>query len=395
MKKVLLVFCMFLITLNLFACTKAENTLLISKYFESTSIENNSIEIYNYGESDAKLKNYKIEIYQNGSREVTYSISLSGTLAPEGFYLVTSDNASNSTVTGISNLESSDLLFNGDDVVALVYNGNIVDIVGDLGSTGDYGKDVTLIRKDSAMVASAEFSAYNFITYQPDLFQYAGNKDYPISNNEGMIDGPRLTDEYRNMPFIDPNNPALGGGGAIEVTLSSVADGDTASFWSLDRQSYYRVRFFFIDTKEVAGTGSVFGQPWGYPASSFTKDILNDARDTGKKIEIQSIKGNSIVDGYDRFLGLVWVDGELVNYMVVRAGLSDANAANPSSNLTSMGYLGVPYYAFLQNAWERASLNNWGIHTPDDPNWNYAEGKPILPIVNIPNARLYNPEIDD
>lgn len=395
MKKILLVFGMLLVTLNLLACSKAENTLLISKYFESTSIENNSIEIYNYGEIDAKLKNYKIEIYQNGSREVTYSIALSGTLAPEEFYLLTSDNASNTTVSNQSDLASPELLFNGDDVVTLVYDGNIVDVLGDLGSTSDYGKDVTLIRKDSSMVASSEFSSYNFITYQPNLFEYIGNKDYSISTNQQMIDGPRLTDEYRNLPFIDPNNSSLGGGGAIEVTLVTVADGDTASFYSLDGLTYYRVRFFFIDTKEVAGTGSVFGQPWGYPASAFTKEILYDARDTNKKIEIQSIKGNSLVDGYDRFLGLVWVDGELVNYMVVRAGLSDVNAANPSSSLTSMAYEGIPYYAFLQNAWERASMNKWGIHTPDDPNWNYAEGKPILPLDAVPDARLYNPEIDD
>ncbi len=395
MKKIFLVLTLFIVSTVLVACSKPDNTVLISKYFESINIVNNSIELYNYGEQDAKLKNYKLEIYQNGDIEATYSIPLSGTLAVGEFYLITADNATDSTLTEKSDLASADLLFNGNDAVALVYDGDIVDVIGLVGSSLDFGKDATLIRKDSSMMAYSEFSSYNFINYQPDLFQYAKNSDYPISTNEGMVNGPRLTDEYRDLPFIDPNNPDLGGGGAIEVTLSTVADGDTAAFYSLDRLTYYRVRFFFIDTKEVAGTGSVMGQPWGYPASSFTKDILYDAKDNGKKIEIQSIKGNSLLDGYERFLGLVWVDGELVNYMVVRAGLSDANAANPNSNLTSMAYQGIPYYAFLQNAWERASINQWGIHTPADPNWDYTQGKPILPISVIPDARLYNSEIDD
>ncbi len=395
MKKIILQALIVSMLFVLMGCSDPTNTLLISKYYETTDISNNSVELYNYGDSEVNLKNYSLEIYQNGSVSPTYTIKLSGKILANDYFFITQNNASSTDVKNKSDFESEELLFNGDDAVALSYKGQVVDLLGSIGSVMDFGKDTTLIRKDSAMIASPNFDSYNFISYQPNLFQFIKNTDYPISNNELMINGPRLTDEYRALPFEDPNNPTLGGGGAIEVTLSSVADGDTASFYNLDKTKLYKVRFFFIDTKEVAGTGSATGQPWGYPASAFTKQILNDAKENNKKIEIQSIKGNSLYDGYDRYLALVWVDGELVNFMVVRAGLSDVNAANINSNLISMAYQGIPYHSFLQNAWERANKNQWGLHTPDDPNWDYNNSKPILPISTIPDPRLYDPQIDE
>ena len=111
-------------------------------------------------------------------------------------------------------------------------------------------------------------------------------------------------------------------------------------------------------------------------------------------IELQSIKGNSLLDGFGRFLGLVWVDSELVNYMVVRAGLSDVNDAGLSQDIISMAYQNIPYFAYLRNAWERAQINEWGIFT-DDPDWNYETGRPILPINQLPDPRYYDAEIDE
>lgn len=388
---ILLIFMTFLS-----ACQKdsINHVIYISKYFESTSMMNSSIELFNPSDEDIELDNYSLNIYANGSTVKDYSIGLTGVIESQGFYLITSNQPSHQTVLEKSDLQTDQLLFNGNDVITLSYKDEIVDIIGIIGQSIDFAKDVTLIRKEHSKTPSSTYIPYNFIMYLPNMFEYIKSHNYPVSNNQELLEGPRLTDEYREMPFVDPNNRSLGGGGTMRVNLVSVADGDTATFATLDGTVTYRVRFFFIDTREVQGTGSPNGQPWGYPASAFTKDILNRAKEENKIIELQSIKGNSLVDGYDRFLGLVWVDSELVNYMVVRAGLSDVNDAGLSQDIISMSYQNIPYFAYMKNAWERAQINEWGIFT-DDPDWNYETGRPILPINQLPNPRYYDAEIDE
>lgn len=395
MKRLLLM--TFIISMMvLSACQKdpENHVIYISKYFESTSITNSSIELYNPSDKDVKLDHYTIDIYANGSTEKNYSINLNGVILSHDFYLITSNQTSHQILLEESDFQTDQLLFNGNDVVVLSYKDEIVDIIGTIGQAIDFAKDVTLIRKDHAQTPSSTYIPYDFIMYLPNMFDYIKNNNYPITNNQNLLDGPRLTDEYREMPFIDPNNQSLGGGGTIRVNLVSVADGDTATFASLDGTVTYKVRFFFIDTREVQGTGSPNGQPWGYPASAYTKDILNRAKEENKVIELQSVKGNSLLDGYGRFLGLVWVDSELVNYMVVRAGLSDVNDAGLSLDVISMAYHNIPYFAYLRNAWERAQMNEWGIFT-SDPDWNYETGRPILPINQLPDPRYYDAEIDE
>jgi endonuclease YncB( thermonuclease family) len=393
-KYIVLIFLAFLIVLS--ACQKepVEHVIYISKYYESTSLLNSSIEIYNPSDEDINLDNYAIDIYPNGSTVKEYSIKLSGNIGKQGYFLITSNQPTHALLIEKSDLKTDQLLFNGNDAIVLSYKEEIVDTIGTIGQAIDFAKDVTLIRKDHANVPNPTYVPYDFMMYLPNVFEYIKNRDYPVTNNQQALDGPRLTDEYRQMPFVDPNNQSLGGGGTIRVNLVSVADGDTATFATLDGTVTYRVRFFFIDTREVQGTGSPNGQPWGYPASAYTKDILNRAKEQNSVIELQSIKGNSLTDGYDRFLGLVRVDSELVNYMVVRAGLSDVNDAGISQNIISMAYQNIPYFSYLRNAWERAQMNGWGIFS-NDPQWNYDTGRPILPITELPDPRFYDSDIDE
>lgn len=395
MKKLLFV-TLIISMMVLSACQKdpENHVIYISKYYESTSMMNSSIELYNPSDEDVKLDNYSIDVYANGSTVKDYSIKLNNVILSQDFYLITSNQPSNQTLLEESDLQTDQLLFNGNDVIVLSYKDEIVDIIGTIGQAIDFAKDVTLIRKDHSKSPNSTYVPYDFIMYLPNMFEYIKNHDYPVSNNQELLEGPRLTYDYRDMPFVDPNNQSLGGGGTIRVNLVSVADGDTATFATLDGTVTYRVRFFFIDTREVQGTGSPNGQPWGYPASAYTKDILNRAKAENQIIELQSIKGNSLLDGFGRFLGLVWVDSELVNYMVVRAGLSDVNDAGLSQDIISMAYQNIPYFAYLRNAWERAQINEWGIFT-DDPDWNYETGRPILPINQLPDPRYYDAEIDE
>lgn len=392
MKKIITVlFLMF--TLVLVACGGASDKLFISKYFEATEVANNAIELYNDSDKDINLKGYSINIYANGSKTVSYNIPLTGKIEAKGFYLITSNSPSNETLKKEANLQTKDLLFNGNDAIELINGKTSLDVLGVIGSANDFGKDVTLIKKPSMLKGYTQYEPYAYIPYNVNAFKYAKTME-GIADNQTLLDGPVLSDEYRSLPYVDPTNPELGGGGVITVKVQTVSDGDTAVFYDT-KGNTYRMRYYFIDTREVIGTGSPTGMPWGYTASALMKDILGNAMANNLTIEIQSIKGQALTDNYGRYLGLVWVDGKLANFMVVRAGMSNVSVSD-----IGMSYLDIPYHGYLQNAWNRASLNDWGIHGDQDPNWDYAKNAPIDKETTygvskiVPDYRLYNPLID-
>jgi len=130
--------------------------------------------------------------------------------------------------------------------------------------------------------------------------------------NDHIYDGPRLRNKFKNMPFwTAPQGKALGG--AKQVKLAFNVDGDTAAFY-IDG-AVEHVRFFNIDTPEYNRFGVQIG---GKEASAYTANALNNARE----IYLQTDPSDKLRDfsGFKRLLAWVWVDGELLNYNLVRHG---------------------------------------------------------------------------
>ncbi|MBR0294961.1 MAG: thermonuclease family protein [Bacilli bacterium] len=122
--------------------------------------------------------------------------------------------------------------------------------------------------------------------------------------------------------------------GIGEVTLKSCIDGDTAHFYPVvqttSRQAI-KSRFYGIDTPE--STGRI--QPYGKPASNFTKQHLQNAAENG------TIVVSTARDGYgtpipdstgERYVSLIWINETeqnasydsliLLNLYIVQEGFS-------------------------------------------------------------------------
>jgi micrococcal nuclease len=83
------------------------------------------------------------------------------------------------------------------------------------------------------------------------------------------------------------------------VTLEQHIDGDTVHFWNYSHTEVIKARFIAIDTPE--STGRV--EPWGKPASVYTKRKLKDAT----QIVLQSDEdGRALTDSNGRYLTWVW-----------------------------------------------------------------------------------------
>lgn len=101
----------------------------------------------------------------------------------------------------------------------------------------------------------------------------------------------------------------------IEVKYSEGVDGDTAKFEM--NGEIIKVRFLAVDTPEsVHPTKEV--QAYGVEASNFTKEKLKNA----KAIELEFDNNSDKTDKYGRYLAWIWVDGELLQDLLVKEGLA-------------------------------------------------------------------------
>src|SRR3989339_678178 len=118
-------------------------------------------------------------------------------------------------------------------------------------------------------------------------------------------------------------------------------------------------RYFYLNTAEVNGS-HVSAEPWGYVASKYNKEfLLNDANQ--KEIHVQSIPGYALNEGYGRYLGLVWINGYLSQFLIVSEGLSEDVGSTYNAYDLALNYKDVPYLTFLRFAEYRARLNGWGL----------------------------------
>ncbi|CCV66679.1 conserved hypothetical protein [Paracholeplasma brassicae] len=370
MKKILVLLLVVFSTSVLAACSSSKSPLLISKYYEAISGGNNAIEIYNTSSKSVKLSDYKLEIHINGFSDNLITIPLSGEIKGNDYFVISRDSASNQDLIDISDMQSEDLVFNGNDPVLLKKGKTTIDAIGTPGFNADFGTNLALVRKVDQMKARKTFVYSDFVMYHAESFQLLKTTE-GILLEEELLKGPKLTQADYDKPFVDPNDANLGGGGVIEVTLASTGDGDTANFRIEDNIvsgeliiipfGVHRVRFYYIDTPEV-----IPGQekPFGKPASLFTSNILN-----GTKIELQSIEGQALKDTFGRYLFNVWVDGNLVSHFVIKNGLSKA-----ASDYVQQ-YRSVLYYGFLKNAEHYAEANGFALHGEVDPCWNYETNK--------------------
>lgn len=99
----------------------------------------------------------------------------------------------------------------------------------------------------------------------------------------------------------------------FDATIVSVSDGDTFTISFDGREE--KVRLLLVDTPETVDPRKGV-QPYGPEASEFTKSLLK----SGTNVEVE--KDVSERDKYGRFLAYVYVDGKMINELLLEKGLA-------------------------------------------------------------------------
>jgi hypothetical protein len=116
--------------------SQAPTDIFISEYVEGSS-NNKALEFYNGTGAAINLTagNYVVQMYFNGSSTAGTTISLTGTIAPNGVFVLAQASASFASSSFV-NQTSSATWYNGDDAIVLRKGGAggaIVDVIGQVG----------------------------------------------------------------------------------------------------------------------------------------------------------------------------------------------------------------------------------------------------------------------
>ena len=141
------------------------------------------------------------------------------------------------------------------------------------------------------------------------------------------------------------------------VTVEQFIDGDTVHFWNNSHTEVIKARFLGIDTPE--STGKV--EPWGKPASIYTKTKLRNAAQIVLESNEEGEAGKDSTG--DRYLAWVWYrnEGENVWHNLNIELLADGLAMGKSTSSTRYGETAMAALSSARQ--ERLNLYS-GKHDP-------------------------------
>lgn len=322
-----------------------DSTLFFSKYLHGEG-NNRAIEIFNPTNATIDLTEYHVALFLNGSKTVSHRIDLQGTLEPSKTFII-AYRGSNATVTSKANILSNVLQFDGNDTIQLRYKNNTyIDTIFDIGNQLFLMQNEHFIRSENVMNGNRTFILNEWDGYIPSYLAPLGT--HPIQKPTIL----EINLTYLNNTW---GNPTVSG--MVEVVLSGISDGDTASF-SPGFEGDARVRFLGVDTPETFfyEDPDRAPEPWGLEAKAYTTSVLTAPN---VQIYLQSDPYLGAVETNGRSLGYVWVSGVLLNYEIVRHGFS----YNYLSTNTKLVYGNRYLYRWFQDAERYARENQLGIHS--------------------------------
>jgi endonuclease I/chitodextrinase len=231
--------------------------LFFTEYVEGTS-NNKALEISNKTAGAISLSTYSIKKQTNGAGAWSTGITLTGTLASNGkFVIVNSAISSACYSTTAANLSTAaaEMAFNGNDAIGLFKNGVLIDIIGVFnGGLADFSIDETIRRKATVTGPTTTFNkTTQWDVYGLDTCSGIGNRLAQTKITQEII-----ADIVDFKLFPNPSN------GEFNINFENRSAVYTLEIYSLIGHKVY--------DKQVSGAISVSNLPSGMYLVKATKD---------------------------------------------------------------------------------------------------------------------------
>lgn len=220
--------------------------LIISEYSEGASF-NKFLEITNISDKDIDLSAYLLRIYTNGDESNTRPVQLSGTLAAGASKVYKNSGADATLPDGVEAeaIDDNVINFNGNDPIAIICNDEIADLLGEIGSSADFGKDVTLRRLSTVTAPTATYN----------------------------------TEEWETLGMDDLTG--FGSHGEVEPITNYLYNGE-GEYWATVNSENANYKITLSDGQGISYTFDIYGKEWDGEAvpsavynASETEDVYN------------------------------------------------------------------------------------------------------------------------
>jgi endonuclease I/chitodextrinase len=197
--------------------------LFFSEYVEGGGF-NKALELMNASNDIISLDGYSLKSAFNGSNSWGNEIALNtGTfqnVSPNDVFVILHQSADQDHLTDNADLfvDGGSVNFNGDDVVGLFKDDELIDIIGVLGNpnNNDYAKDVTLRRKETISDGNTAFDMDEWEEYPKNTVNGIGTHTTTLSVNDFEFSGFKMyPNPSKDMLHFSISNPA-------QVTIYSI-----------------------------------------------------------------------------------------------------------------------------------------------------------------------------
>ena len=196
------------LSVEILDCTSASfcEEIFISEYVEGNS-NNKAIELYNPSPVAIDLSAYHMETWNNGAGAPTNTAQLSGSIAPNGVYVIVNALAAPELYSE-GDVVSQLTWFNGNDVIALYHDGVLIDQMGEFGPDpfspfqvdGGNGEmaEYTLVRKANVSQGTTDWllGQNQWDVYPQDTFDFIGYHNATCTGTPDMELGFSATDLF-------------------------------------------------------------------------------------------------------------------------------------------------------------------------------------------------------
>lgn len=159
----------------------------LSAYVEGSAY-NKALEITNVTGDDVDLEEYTLEIYNNGETSPN-AIHLSGTIENESVFVLVHPSA-DQELLDLADLTTGALNMNGDDVLVLKKEEEVVDRIGQVGNDQEFAKGVSFVRKNREknvdLMESYDPSDYFEMNEKDDFSQLGELKEIFLTDQENL-----------------------------------------------------------------------------------------------------------------------------------------------------------------------------------------------------------------
>ncbi|GGO72637.1 ExeM/NucH family extracellular endonuclease [Bowmanella pacifica] len=166
--------------------TPGEAGLIFSEYVEGAGGNNKAIELFNASGESLDLAGYQVLLYANGSTNAGNRLDLQGALAPGAVYVI-ANSGSNAEILAVADTTATVTYFNGNDVLELRKNGQLVDSFGQVGNSQTFAADVTLVRK--AEIVSGDTDSSDAFDYNQEWLNLGTNVFSDLGSHNGDTGG--------------------------------------------------------------------------------------------------------------------------------------------------------------------------------------------------------------